>query len=83
MTRQTIHTRSQRTNDYATFARSKHRGSSTHNRQWAGHTSKTTENNKVNNKVFTLLFTPVGSEICTKTEGHPLLTHRSAAFETK
>jgi predicted membrane protein len=29
------------------------------------------------------LFTPAGSESCTKTEGHPLLTHRSAAFETK
>jgi hypothetical protein len=26
---------------------------------------------------------PAGSESCTKTEGHPLLTHGSAAFETK
>jgi hypothetical protein len=29
------------------------------------------------------LFTPVGSESCTNTEGHPLLAHGSAAFETK
>jgi hypothetical protein len=26
---------------------------------------------------------PAGSESCIKTEGHPLLTHRSAAFGTK
>jgi hypothetical protein len=29
------------------------------------------------------LFTTAGSESCTKTEGHPLVTHGSAAFETK
>jgi hypothetical protein len=28
-------------------------------------------------------FTPTGSESCTKTEGQSLLTHGSAAFETK
>jgi hypothetical protein len=29
------------------------------------------------------LLTPAGSESCTKTEGHPLFTRGSAAFETK
>jgi hypothetical protein len=29
------------------------------------------------------LFTPAGSESCTKTEGHPLLAHGSAGFQTK
>jgi hypothetical protein len=29
------------------------------------------------------LFTPAGSESCTKAEGQPLLTHGSAAFGTK
>jgi hypothetical protein len=38
MPRQAIHTRSQRTNDYATFARSKYRGHTAFKHQWAGHT---------------------------------------------
>jgi hypothetical protein len=35
------------------------------------------------NKCYGKLFIPAGSESCTKTVGHPLLIHRSAAFETK